>query len=595
MPTYKRSSYDLFIHKVLLPNVRTILLVLGVIALGCSSWLETNISGDCTFQSSMSVFEVSIYQNISDPYALTPSSVSFGLWKHCFYYTQNCTCTPVSLNYEIDAEQSIFAATNNQTMPNIDSTHSSYIRLIPLIMGLILSFGAFVYSFWANRCVTRPFYLWLNGAVALISAVLVAIAFGFTYQSYKTSIIKACQAASLQSVKCASMAPKLEVILLAVTLGLLVLASILFGCVRKSDSSDTIEEVYIDEKKATSRRHSSFLQAIQRNSKMKSSSQLSGASSTSREPAMYSIEPDDAMDAWRNVAILDGQQQQHELSNIPLRPPPITGRRSNELSYNSHHTSYEPRMSANTRNINITANLSSSSSSSSSTPSSPVSGNTGNSGKRQQKQSSSSHIPSSRQERAQHYHNYEISDDSNELIPPTLPFADHQSQRRRQSSQPSLNKARPSSHASGNTFGANDILMEGSPVSSTFTLEEQQHGGYYGRQPSDASFRTATPSSFRYDRTSSHDSVCFTPTFNDRSSSGISLGNQHYDPYIRATDSRRKSSSGIHYQGSSSPQGTSVPTLQTPPSSRHPLNHKVITDERIGAYFQQTQARTSTS
>lgn len=101
MTTYKRSSYDLFIYKVLLPNIRTILLVVAAVALGCGSWLETHPTTDCAFQTAMSVFEVSIYQNISDRYALTPSSVTFGLWKHCFYYAQNCTCTPISLGYEI--------------------------------------------------------------------------------------------------------------------------------------------------------------------------------------------------------------------------------------------------------------------------------------------------------------------------------------------------------------------------------------------------------------------------------------------------------------------------------------------------------------
>ncbi|CAO3599045.1 unnamed protein product [Absidia cylindrospora] len=519
-------------------------------------------------------------------------------------------------------------------MPNNDTSHSSYIRLIPLIMALVLSVASFGFSFWANRTVLKPLFFWLNGGVVLAAAVLVSLTFGYTYQTYRSAIFKACQAVNSQSVRCASLAPKVEVILLAVALGLLVLASALFGCVRQSDSSETTDEIYIDEKLPSSKRQSTFLQAIQRNSVMKSSSHLSEASTASKEPAMYGASAvDESLEAWRDVAILDGHeqpyhyQQEQQINTNPLRPPPATGgRRSNEYAYKNHNANgYDRRHSSNSRAYPTTSGIASSSPTS--TPPSPTTAtnyytNNGNEKRRQRHGSSSSSSP--RQENNQHYQQYELSNQSDDLLPPTLPFADHHPQQRRKNSSPqSANQPRPTSHASGNTFGAHEMLMEDSPSSSAFTLDDQHHqpsGHYGGRQYSDASFRTATPTSYHYDRSDSHDSICFTPTFNDRSSSGISMTSQHImqqqqqqQQYRRtssptALDARRKSSGNVtptlqqhpssaryYHDSASSPRPSDVPTLQTPPSSRHPLNHKVIKDERIGAYFQHPSNRNSPS
>ncbi|CAO3598962.1 unnamed protein product [Absidia cylindrospora] len=640
MPTYKRSSYDLFIHKVLLPNIRTILLVLAVVALGCGSWLETNTSNDCAFQNTISVFEVSIYQNISDPYALTPSSVTFGLWKHCFYYAQNCTCTPISLNYQLDAEQSIYAATNNQTMPTIDANHTSYIRLIPLIMALILSTASFAYSFWANRSHSRPLLFWINGAVALLAAALVALAFGYTYQSYRSSIISACQAVNDQSVRCASMSPKLEVILLAVALGLLVLASTLFGCVRKPDFSDsTTHEIYIDEKSpssSSSKRPSTLFEAPHR----KSGGRLSRPSESfaaSKNPALYDMSSDEALEAWRDATLLERheqqrqhdqhyyqqqEQQQHDMWAMPLRPPPLpaalNNRRSNEHMY-IRQSSSDTRAYPATGTSSTPSSSSTSVSSSSPLPSAAdmySSSNSNNDNDKKHQQYRRGSTPSPRQEKTQYYQDGDISSGSNELLPPTLPFAGHP-QRRRKSSPQQQHQLRPTSHASGNTFGADGLLMDNSPLSSTCTLEEQQHNRT--RHYSDASLRANTPTSYSYDQHhyGSHESVCFTPTYHHRSSSGVSTvsqqNQQYYDgmaPPLTTTNARRKNSNGsptVLYQhntlgsprhqsrSSSSHQQSHVPTLQIPPPSRHPLNHKVIKDERIGAYFHQHQSNRTPS
>lgn len=470
-------------------------------------------------------------------------------------------------------------------MPTIDKSHSSsYIRLIPLIMALVLSAVSFAYSLVANRSVSRPLLFWINGVVALVAAALVALAFGYTYQTYRSSIIKACQAVNMQTVRCASLAPKLEVILLGVALGLLVLASLLFGCVRKSNIGDTVtHEMYIDETVPSSKRQSGFLQSIQRNSKlMKSSSHLSESSSASKEPAMYGISNDDSLEAWRDVAILDGQQQyHHELGAIPLRPPPATaGRRSNEYAYKSPANHYDRQISP--PNPRARGN--------SLTPPSPSSPYNSSEEKqyRQRQGSSSSRSSNSRQERThqqqQHRYpqHYDLSNDSNELLPPTLPFAHQQQRRRKSSSSSPHDQPRPASHASGNTFGANEMLMDdsSSPLSSTYTLEHQHHHQQQ-RQYSDAS---SMPLSYQSD---SRDSICFTPTFNDRSSSGISM------------PPRRTSSPTLmdHPQQQRRRQPShEIPTLQTPPSARHPLNHKVIKDERIGAYFHQHQPdRSNTS
>jgi hypothetical protein len=100
MSVRKQSPYGPFVERVILPSARIGALFLAVLAIGLGSWLETNDTiGDCSFKSSMSMHQVLLYRNISSNLT-TPDSVSFGLWKHCYMYALNCSCTPASLKYQ---------------------------------------------------------------------------------------------------------------------------------------------------------------------------------------------------------------------------------------------------------------------------------------------------------------------------------------------------------------------------------------------------------------------------------------------------------------------------------------------------------------
>ena len=100
MPRRNQQQSSPFIHRVFLPGLRSTLLVLAVLAISFGSWLETNDSIDsCSVRENLALQKVTLLRNISSD-AFSPDTVTFGLWKHCFIYALNCTCTPASLTYK---------------------------------------------------------------------------------------------------------------------------------------------------------------------------------------------------------------------------------------------------------------------------------------------------------------------------------------------------------------------------------------------------------------------------------------------------------------------------------------------------------------
>jgi hypothetical protein len=100
MSIRKQSPYGPFVQRVLLPTLRIGTILLALLAICLASWLETNESFDsCSFKSSMALHQVFLFRNITSNLT-TPDSVSFGLWKHCYVYALNCSCTPTNLNYQ---------------------------------------------------------------------------------------------------------------------------------------------------------------------------------------------------------------------------------------------------------------------------------------------------------------------------------------------------------------------------------------------------------------------------------------------------------------------------------------------------------------
>ena len=100
MSIRKQSPYGPFVERVVFPSIRIGALFLAVLAIGFGSWFGTNDSIEsCSFASSMAMQQIFLYRNISSNIT-TPDSVSIGLWKHCYMYALNCSCTPASLTYQ---------------------------------------------------------------------------------------------------------------------------------------------------------------------------------------------------------------------------------------------------------------------------------------------------------------------------------------------------------------------------------------------------------------------------------------------------------------------------------------------------------------
>lgn len=98
----KRESISSpFLHRVFLPGLRNLLVFFAVLAIGFGSWLETNDAiDDCSARAKISLLQVNMLRNISSN-EVVPDTVSLGLWRHCFGYALNCTCTSHKLTYKL--------------------------------------------------------------------------------------------------------------------------------------------------------------------------------------------------------------------------------------------------------------------------------------------------------------------------------------------------------------------------------------------------------------------------------------------------------------------------------------------------------------
>ncbi|KAI8139018.1 hypothetical protein BJV82DRAFT_564646 [Fennellomyces sp. T-0311] len=185
-----QSNQSPFLHQVFLPGLRSTLLALAVLAIGFGSWLETTDSIDsCSFRNSLALQKVSLLRNLSSD-SISPDTVAFGLWKHCYIYTLNCTCTSSRLTYDLDAPTILEAAISNNTeIPHTNEI--SYWRVVPLAMATALGGIAFIFGVIVHRLDSRKLQ-WINAGIVLATTVLVAIGFGYTYHQYSTGIRNAC-------------------------------------------------------------------------------------------------------------------------------------------------------------------------------------------------------------------------------------------------------------------------------------------------------------------------------------------------------------------------------------------------------------------
>ncbi|KAI9032817.1 hypothetical protein CLU79DRAFT_728153 [Phycomyces nitens] len=605
MPTYQ-NSYGGFFYKTVFPTARMLLVLVTAIALIAGSWVETSQTDNCSLHTTMSFFEVALSRNISLLDA-TPDKISLGLWRQCLIYARNCTCTPTRLNYELDALKMISLANQNNTyavdLLAIDrkDTHpsTSYIRVVPLVMGAIAIMASFILSVWSYRRSTSRLISFIIAGLAFVSVILVAIPFGSTYTDWTKKIIQGCTLlyeSQDTDLRCNSYSLQFEVILLAIAIGLGFLSCLFWTL---SAIRSNAEKNHMDSLSEKLTQDSPVYRKPLVHKRLAASSP-----SASSPRQMVHQQDHDVLDVWRDVTRLeklesprrdysrdakayyenDQPETNYErFSNPTLRPPPPVAQYTPSGDPSYKHQSARS-------NERLPRNQYAAGSSSATSNRRPVSAN--------------KHSPDlSPKQRAQNLSStrydtsYSIEDDQ-DLVPPDRPFA-----RTRQTRK----EPRPPSRASNNTFGANDPLRT-SRNSSYFTSEDTLHQAH--RTVSDSSFITSglKNKSRRQDsKDSTNSSAYYTPGRSMYSSglgdspivsnssgminSGLVSGHQRRRSDSLELTAHEEASVESTVDGSKTSTNTTRSTnddIYSPSSEHpylHPLNNKVIVDQRIGAYL----------
>ncbi|KAG1443646.1 hypothetical protein G6F56_010597 [Rhizopus delemar] len=342
MPVRKQSPYGPFVEYVVLPAIRIGLLFLSIIAIGFGSWLETNDQIDqCSFKSTVSLHQVFLFRNITNNMT-TPDSVSFGLWKHCYIYSHNCTCSPTNLRYQPDVSTilQVAATTHNAIAPV--STSTSLSRILPLTLATLFGSTAFLLGLYTNK---RGKYIYRRMTVGLIAAttLLVTYTFGYSYQRYFQMIKETC-ASPDNDVYCARHTLQSEVVIFGIALACLAFALLFW---------------------------------ISASSFLSKGNDDSVARTTDPEPIQRRLTPmnhplplqEDELAVWRDIALFDFEQsglgeekkygEKKRMSRLPesaLSPPPplkhrqstrdpkrYSRKESNDLAMRRTSTDWEQR------------------------------------------------------------------------------------------------------------------------------------------------------------------------------------------------------------------------------------------------------------
>ncbi|KAI9322849.1 hypothetical protein BX666DRAFT_2118019 [Dichotomocladium elegans] len=314
-----------FFHRVFLPGLRSTLLIFAVFAIGFGSWLETNRSiDDCAFRKEFTVQHVSLYRNLSSEDVL-PDSVSFGLWRHCFIYALNCTCTAPRLNYGLDALTTLRIATtgNGTTILDTVSSNTSYWRVVPLALATAVVAVAFLFGLVVNF-LERPRWQWINAVMIFATVVLVAASFGYTYHEYKNAIRKAC--GQLAGRYCVTAENGTEVVLLAIGLGLI--------------GASLLVWLYIPSQKPTN--DSTMLYESDGRQAIKNELYFDHQEHVPPIKTAVTRRPSDPLDPWREAGLFDERlrwRDYQQLDDTSLPPPPPKASSGNHGRYSRYHRS----------------------------------------------------------------------------------------------------------------------------------------------------------------------------------------------------------------------------------------------------------------
>ncbi|KAI9487787.1 MAG: hypothetical protein EXX96DRAFT_554645 [Benjaminiella poitrasii] len=299
MSIRKQSPYGPFVERVFLPAFRISVLFLALLAIIFGSWLETNDStNNCSFKNTMSIHQIHLYRNITSNLT-TPDSVSFGLWKSCYFYALNCSCSTTNLRYQPDISSILqVAATEHNAVPPITSD-SSFIRVVPLMIATISLAIAFLIGLLVANRHGRYLFRKIIVGLLLIALTLIAATFGLTFDTYFKTIKQTCRDPT-NTVHCARHLIGTEAIVFGVTLGL-VLVSFIFWFIAAAIFKDkTIEEEEDKEE--------SFLTRLFTNKKHRppSSDHEKPSLPPSSSSAMVSISEDqDELTVWNDIAMFD--------------------------------------------------------------------------------------------------------------------------------------------------------------------------------------------------------------------------------------------------------------------------------------------------
>ncbi|KAL0138224.1 hypothetical protein V8B55DRAFT_1536093 [Mucor lusitanicus] len=212
-----------------------LVILLGCLLIGFASWLETNslfYTSSASINHHFSLFKI-FFTNKSH----VTSVITFGLWRYCISSTNSYACSPVRMNFDIDAlavmktadqlSSSSSSSNFDQELPSLTAT--SYVRLIPLLMASLLAvialgITAFLLPGNIKKTLQRRALFWLTSLLCFLCAALTAIAFGITYHTYTTNITAACSSLDTEYI-CSSYTLNTEIILLAISIGIFMIST----------------------------------------------------------------------------------------------------------------------------------------------------------------------------------------------------------------------------------------------------------------------------------------------------------------------------------------------------------------------------------
>ncbi|KAL9540710.1 hypothetical protein MBANPS3_009532 [Mucor bainieri] len=303
-------------------NVQSLLcfliILLGCVLVGFASWLETNslfYTSSASINHHFSLFKI-FFTNKSH----VTSTITFGLWRYCISSTNSYACSPVRMNFDIDAlavmqtADQLSSNSNDQTLPLLTST--SCVRLIPLLMASLLAvialgITAFLLPGNIKKTLQRRALFWLTSLLCFLCAALISIAFGITYHTYTTNITTACSSLDTEYI-CSSYTLNTEIILLAISIGIFMISTMYSIICSASQLS-----------------RDSKLQH-QQNMSSSSYSVYADYDSPNETPSIY--------DEKRDMSDTNSQQHQQQPQRASLRPPPPNQQRvksrSPEITHN---------------------------------------------------------------------------------------------------------------------------------------------------------------------------------------------------------------------------------------------------------------------